>query len=451
MRPDDTGGAPVDWSDSIRTLVPGEPEDVISLAQILLRWSVICSNTVTGLNNIDPDWSGAARAAYEVKKAAHLDQWTKVSSAFDSAGGALLSYARALANAQADAAVAKQLGLKDTVHEPTAGPATSILVSAQADVDGAAVKAIGLLEDATSLLPKVEEFEGLTGGLSTKDWVVGLTSPWGAAVVFGPRVVDKAPEIGRGIYDLTRPGSNDTKTDFSAGLLRGLVDLGLMSAKGIDQTNLSNQLDYLERSLGINPDSGAHGTGVFLGPMLIPIPGAGGLGELGAVGGRAAQELAAEAALRRAIAEAKALGTSDDLLTVLKGKGVNSVWLKEPRVRGLEIEDQAGGNLPATFPTFDRFDDGVATSIKSIDLTAPSYANTPGQITSTLNRYVDQVASYTSGTRKGVTVTAEDIDRRVLEIYVQEGKASAAQTQALDATIAYAKKRGIDIEVRHIP
>lgn len=44
-------------------------------------------------------------------------------------------------------------------------------------------------------------------------------------------------------------------------------------------------------------------------------------------------------------------------------------------IRGLEIDKALGNNLGATFKTFDNFNNGVARSVKSIDLNAKSYQN----------------------------------------------------------------------------
>lgn len=52
-----------------------------------------------------------------------------------------------------------------------------------------------------------------------------------------------------------------------------------------------------------------------------------------------------------------------------------SVWAKDWSTRGMEIDAKLGGNLPPFFPTIDKFENGVVTSIKSVDLTAPTYQN----------------------------------------------------------------------------
>lgn len=70
-----------------------------------------------------------------------------------------------------------------------------------------------------------------------------------------------------------------------------------------------------------------------------------------------------------------------------------SYW---PVVRGEMIERQLGQNLHKNFPVIDRFQDGIATSIKSIDLNSATYQN-PAKLTSVLTRYVDKVAEFKGG------------------------------------------------------
>lgn len=44
-----------------------------------------------------------------------------------------------------------------------------------------------------------------------------------------------------------------------------------------------------------------------------------------------------------------------------------------PVARGNYIETALGGGLPRTFPVIDRFLNGVATSVKSLDLLSKTY------------------------------------------------------------------------------
>jgi hypothetical protein len=89
----------------------------------------------------------------------------------------------------------------------------------------------------------------------------------------------------------------------------------------------------------------------------------------------------------------------------------DSVWSQGWAARGLSIEKKLGGNLPASFPTIDRFENGVATSIKSVDLSASTYQST-SRLTSTLTGYVNKVAGFDGAAFNGTRITAGQITSR---------------------------------------
>lgn len=108
-----------------------------------------------------------------------------------------------------------------------------------------------------------------------------------------------------------------------------------------------------------------------------------------------------------------------------------------------------GGNLPDGFPTIDKWDNGTATSIKSVDLLAPTYQD-PSSLGRVLNGYVDKVADFKSGTRANVRVRADQVVSRQLEIAVPKGSTSASQRAVLDAVAARAETKGVRVIVREI-
>jgi len=70
-----------------------------------------------------------------------------------------------------------------------------------------------------------------------------------------------------------------------------------------------------------------------------------------------------------------------------------SVWSLSPAARGRAVEDLRGANLPSNFPVIDKFQNGIATSIKSIDLNATAYQNVT-TLNSTVNQYINSLASF---------------------------------------------------------
>jgi len=140
------------------------------------------------------------------------------------------------------------------------------------------------------------------------------------------------------------------------------------------------------------------------------------------------------------------------IATPLKGAfsgGKASVWGMEASARGFAIEDMLGGNLPKNFPVLDKFADGVATSIKSIDVTAISY-NKGNALLSTLKGYVNKLSNFTYGSTGGMTITIDDITTKVLEVAIQPGKASLNQWEQIAKAMQYARDNSIDLKLKLI-
>ncbi len=121
-----------------------------------------------------------------------------------------------------------------------------------------------------------------------------------------------------------------------------------------------------------------------------------------------------------------------------------------PIARGWAIEAalaaKFGGGLPNNFPTIDRFLNGIATSVKSIDLLGKSYQNT-ARLTSVLTGYVDKIAQFNGGAVGQTAVRGGDVSRRVLELAIQRGVGTPQQMQAIRQAIEYARKYEIELRV----
>jgi hypothetical protein len=68
-------------------------------------------------------------------------------------------------------------------------------------------------------------------------------------------------------------------------------------------------------------------------------------------------------------------------------------WKLGWAARGSYLHELLGGTLSPTFPVIDRFVDGMATSIKSIDLNAATYQKT-AQLTYRLKQYIDDLTEF---------------------------------------------------------
>ena len=120
-----------------------------------------------------------------------------------------------------------------------------------------------------------------------------------------------------------------------------------------------------------------------------------------------------------------------------------------PWPRGEAIEGRLGQNLPQNFPTIDRFENGVATSIKSMDLSGSSYLD-PANITRVGQGYIDKVAGFQGRNWAGTNIRPGDVTGRGLDLAVPPGTATPGQQQALQGLIGYGKQRGVNVRIVEI-
>jgi RHS repeat-associated protein len=75
------------------------------------------------------------------------------------------------------------------------------------------------------------------------------------------------------------------------------------------------------------------------------------------------------------------------------GALASTPWALPPLERGQAIEDTLGRNLPRSFPGIDRWVNGLATSIKSLDLNAVTYRNI-NALTGKVQGYINALADF---------------------------------------------------------
>lgn len=107
-----------------------------------------------------------------------------------------------------------------------------------------------------------------------------------------------------------------------------------------------------------------------------------------------------------------------------------------------------GTSLHPNFPVIDRFLNGVATSVKSLDLAASSYASR-NALFNAMARYVDKLDSFSGRTFAGKAVGDADspILKKVLEVAMQKGIASPHQIEQLRRAQNYAASKSIELKV----
>lgn len=126
------------------------------------------------------------------------------------------------------------------------------------------------------------------------------------------------------------------------------------------------------------------------------------------------------------------------------------VWLLDNFSRGQILRQAYGGNLPYDFPVISCWDNGEAVSIKSIDLTAPTYQN-PGEVKRRLISQIDQLAAFDGAVHQRAdsktVIRAADIRKRRLILVVPENSPAAA-LEIVNQAAAYAQAIGISLDRR---
>jgi hypothetical protein len=129
----------------------------------------------------------------------------------------------------------------------------------------------------------------------------------------------------------------------------------------------------------------------------------------------------------------------------MTGRGI---WDLQPYDRALAVEAKLGANLHRLFKTIDRWDGEIATSIKSLDLAAPSYAN--GQkLTSTIRGYIDTVAQFNGGRIKGYVIDGTKIRGRGLRVGIPPG-ATALQQKVMEEMISYGATQRVSVTYHEV-
>ncbi|SFC36315.1 RHS repeat-associated core domain-containing protein [Flagellimonas taeanensis] len=135
-----------------------------------------------------------------------------------------------------------------------------------------------------------------------------------------------------------------------------------------------------------------------------------------------------------------------------------SVWNLNRFARGRTIENMLGANTrwARNFPVIDKIEDGVATSIKSVDLTAKSYQS-GNNLFNTLKGYVDKLDNFSGAAwgnkAKGTFADIQegrDFTSKALELAVESGQGSAEQWEQITNIVNYALEKEINVSIRFI-
>src|SRR5262249_6446478 len=132
----------------------------------------------------------------------------------------------------------------------------------------------------------------------------------------------------------------------------------------------------------------------------------------------------------------------------------NSIWnIAGNSPRGLAVENfiftQVLGRariLAQNFPIIDDWFQGVATSIKSIDLTAATY-QTAATLTARLTQVAGDLGGFNGIVRGAISITSNQIKGRVLIVALEDGAATVEQALALKTFLQTAAQQFPNIKV----
>jgi hypothetical protein len=134
----------------------------------------------------------------------------------------------------------------------------------------------------------------------------------------------------------------------------------------------------------------------------------------------------------------------------LDGQG-NLIPAKGPDNRGVDYEILHSANIGGTFETIDDYNyvTRTATSFKTIDLTAPSYKDSPSRIKSVIEEYTNDLANYPGCVLnqggKTIDIQPDDIDNFVLRIGIPTGTYQGSVADVLEECYQNGLKKGITI------
>jgi hypothetical protein len=130
-------------------------------------------------------------------------------------------------------------------------------------------------------------------------------------------------------------------------------------------------------------------------------------------------------------------------------KQADEIWMESNFVRGDFLREHFGGNLPHSFPVISSWKNGTATSIKSIDLTAPTYRNEE-ELFKKVSEHINDLSEF-SGTdqpwgKDQITIDSGEISNRVLLIIIP-CNSDDSTISLLESYGDYASSKGVNLKI----
>ncbi|MBO4928671.1 MAG: hypothetical protein J5379_10555 [Clostridiales bacterium] len=121
----------------------------------------------------------------------------------------------------------------------------------------------------------------------------------------------------------------------------------------------------------------------------------------------------------------------------------DSVWDKDNFERGTALREIYGGNVPYNYPVISKFDNGEATSIKSIDTTSPYYGSN-SKLEGKIKGYIRDLSEFDGAVYGGLIVRSDEIrSKKLLVIVPKNGESDRSAT--ILGLEGYAKSYGVEL------
>jgi hypothetical protein len=150
------------------------------------------------------------------------------------------------------------------------------------------------------------------------------------------------------------------------------------------------------------------------------------------------------------LAGAGLLGTPGEAGVLGAPAGPSPVWKLGWGLRGKTINELFGDpTFPSNYPVIDKIPNGVATSVKSVDLNAATYQN-EASLAYRLNKFVEDVREFDGADWGTKNIRDTDIDSRAVQVIVPSGSITKDQQLVFEMVRSAAmrdRRRPIDIIV----
>ena len=128
--------------------------------------------------------------------------------------------------------------------------------------------------------------------------------------------------------------------------------------------------------------------------------------------------------------------------------GGKDIWDQDNFSRGEAFRKLFDTNLPKTFPVIDSYNDGNASALKTIDLTAPYYKS-KSRINDSIKSDIDELSKFNGAEKKinGKNYKVSNIKNKSLTVVIPENSPQDRK-DVVSSLKEYARTKGVTLEIK---